>query len=113
MKVRNILTRFSLIAGLLIAPFVWAVVVQLGEILPSFDCQHQVRSSAIAAFSGMLLACLAAIVSWWTVTRVRIAASFTTTSIFLGSLSAASALIFVFALSMQGIASLVLSGCER
>ena len=113
MKMQTILTRFSLIAGLLIAPSAWAIVMQLGEILPSFDCQHQLRSLAIIAFSGMLLACLAALVSWWSVIRVRTAGSFTATSIFLGSLSAASALIFVFALSMQGIASLVLSGCER
>jgi hypothetical protein len=113
MKSHHILTRLSLIAGLLIAPFVWAIVMQLGEILPWLDCQHQGRSSALAAFSGMLLACLAATMSWYSTVRARTVPSVTATSVFLGALSAVSALIFVFALSMQGIASLVLSGCER
>jgi hypothetical protein len=113
MNMHNVLIRFSLIAGLLIAPLAWAIDSQLGEILPYLDCQHQVRSSAIAAFSGMLLACLAAIVSWRSTNRARIGASLTATSGFIGALSALSALIFAFALSLQGIASLVLSGCER
>jgi hypothetical protein len=112
MSVRNFLIRFSLLAGLLIAPLAWAIDTQLGEILPYLDCQHQGRSSAIAAFSGMLLACLAAIMSWRSTSRARMA-SLTATSGFLGALSALSALIFAFALSLQGIASLVLSGCER
>ena len=112
MKTHRLLTQFSLIAGLLIAPSAWAIVMQLGEILPWLDCQHQGKSSAIAAFFGMLLACLASIMSWRSIIRVR-NRTLTETSVFLGELSAASALIFVFALSMQGIASLVLSGCER
>jgi hypothetical protein len=113
MNTHRILTRFSLIAGLMIAPLAWAIVMQLGEILPWLDCQHQLKSSAIAAFSGMLFACLAAIMSWYSIGRARTAASLTRTSVFLGALSAVSALIFIFALSMQGAASLVLSGCER
>jgi hypothetical protein len=113
MNTHRLLSRFSLTAGLLIAPLAWAIVMQLGEILPWLDCQHQVRSSAIAAFSGMLLACLAVIASWRSILRARAAAPLTTTSVFLGALSALSALIFIFALSMQGVASLVLSGCER
>jgi hypothetical protein len=113
MNVHNFLIRFSLIAGLLIAPLAWAIDTQLGEILPYLDCQHRARWSAIAAFSGMLLACLAAIMSWRSTSRARMAALLTATSGFLGALSALSALIFAFALSLQGIASLVLSGCER
>jgi uncharacterized protein YihD (DUF1040 family) len=37
----------------------------------------------------------------------------TAVSGFVGALSALTALVLIFALSMQGIASLVLSGCER
>jgi hypothetical protein len=113
MNSHRIATRFSLIAGLVVAPLAWAVVMQLGEILPWLDCQHQVRSSAVAAFAGMLLAGLAAMASCRSIVRARTARSLTATSVFLGALSAASALIFIFALSMAGIASLVLSGCER
>jgi phosphoglycerol transferase MdoB-like AlkP superfamily enzyme len=111
MNTHSILIRFALIAGLLIAPLAWAIDTQLGEILPYLDCQHQGRSSAIAAFTGMLLACLAAIISWRSSSRTRSAGLLTGT--FLGRLSALSALVFAFALSLQGIASLVLSGCER
>jgi hypothetical protein len=113
MNVRSFLIRFSLLAGLLIAPLAWAIDTQLGEILPYLDCQYRARSSAIAAFSGMLLACLAAIMSWRATSRTRMATSLMATSGFLGALSALSGLIFAFALSLQGIASLVLSGCER
>jgi hypothetical protein len=69
--------------------------------------------SAIVSFVGVAAAVFAAALSWRSADRARIAAALTATSSFLAWLGALSALIFVFALSMQGIASLVLSGCER
>jgi hypothetical protein len=113
MTTHNILLRASLIAGLAIASAVWAINMQLGEILPYIDCAHQARFSALASFAGLAVACVAAVVSWRAMRRVQGVAPLTATSSFVGALSALSALIFMFALSMQGIASLVLSGCER
>jgi uncharacterized membrane protein YqjE len=113
MKAQNVIFRLALIAGLSISSAAWAVNMQLGQILPYLDCRHQARFSALASFAATLLACVAAVASWRATARARSTQPLTATSVFLGSMSALSALIFAFALSMQGIASLVLSGCER
>lgn len=113
MSVRKISETLSVVAGLLIAPIVWAINMQLGQILPYTDCARQSRWSAIISFLGVAAAILTAAISWRWAKHAQIIASLTATSRFLAWLSALSALIFAFALSMQGIASLVLSGCER
>jgi hypothetical protein len=113
MSVRKIQDRISVVAGLLIAPTVWALNMQLGEILPAIDCVRQSRWSAIISFVGAAAAVLAGAISWRWADQARLAAPLTATSRFVASLGALSALVFAFALSMQGIASLVLSGCER
>ena len=113
MRVRKINDILSVLAGLLIAPAVWAVNMQLGEILPNIDCIHQSRWSAIISFVGATAAVFAGAISWRWADRARFAAPLTATSGFVASLGALATLVFAFALSMQGIASLVLSGCER
>jgi uncharacterized membrane protein YqjE len=113
MTAHNIIFRLSLIAGLAIASAAWAINMQLGEILPYLDCRHQARFSAFVSFAAMLFACAAAVISWRATIRAGRTGPLTATSGFVGALSALSALVFAFALSMQGIASLVLSGCER
>jgi hypothetical protein len=99
-------------AGLLIASSAWIINTQLGEILPYLDCQQQARFSAMASFVGATVACVAGAVSWQSAGRANKSDPLATSG-FAGSLSALSAAVFAFALSMQGIASLVLSGCER
>jgi len=113
MKMQNVLLRFSLVAGLAVASAAWATNTQLGEILPYVDCRHQARFLALASFAALLLVGAAAILSWRASSRARNRAPVTATSGFIGALSALSAVIFAFALSMQAVASLVLSGCER
>jgi len=113
MSISKIQNRFSVVAGLLIAPTVWAINMQLGEILPDIDCFHQSRWSASLSFVGAAGAALAGAVSWRWADRAQLAVPLTATSRFVASLGALSALVFAFALSMQGVASLVLSGCER
>lgn len=113
MSISKIQNRFSVVAGLLIAPTVWAINMQLSEILPDIDCVHQSRWSASISFLGAAAAVLAGAISWRWADQARFAARLTVTSRFVASLGALAALVFAFALSMQGIASLVLSGCER
>jgi hypothetical protein len=113
MKVLKIQNALSVLAGLLIAPTAWAINMQLGQILPYTDCTQQSRWSAIISFIWVAAAILTAAISWHSAQHARIAAQLTATSKFIAWVSALSALIFAFALSMQGIASLVLSGCER
>jgi len=95
-------------AGLLVGAGIWAINTQLGEIWPYFDCRAEVRWSAIASFTAASMVVLAGCVSWQSVLD-RTNPSFR----FLGSVSGLAALLFAFALAMQGAASLVLSGCER
>jgi hypothetical protein len=99
-------------AGLLVGSLAWIINTQLGEILPYLDCQQQTRFSAMASFAAVIVAFLAGAVSWQSAGRADKSAP-VATSAFAAALNALSAAVFVFALSMQGIASLMLSGCER
>jgi hypothetical protein len=113
MSVRKVGFKLSILAGLLIAPTAWAINMQLGEILPYLDCQQQQRFSAIGSFVALATACLAGAISWGWVRHARSTAPLTNKSGFSASISALAAMFFAFALLLQGIASLVLSGCER
>jgi hypothetical protein len=61
-----------------------------------------------------MIAALAGLASWRSArpASAETAASGETAS-FVGALSSLAALVFTFALLMQGIASMVLTGCER
>ena len=113
MNSHNLIFRLSLIAGLAFASAAWAVNTQLGETLPYLDCRQHARYSALASVAALLLAGVAAIISWRATGRARSTQPFTATSGFIGAMSALSALVFSFAIFLQAIASLVLSGCER
>jgi hypothetical protein len=112
MSSRKIQSTLVILAGLSIAPTVWTINMQLGQILPYIDCAQQSRLSAIYSFAGSAVALLAGGLSWSWTQRQRIT-FLTVISRFIARVSGLSALIFAFALSMQGVASLVLSGCER
>jgi predicted membrane-bound spermidine synthase len=112
MSARRNFIALPLCLGLLVASAVWAVNTELGQILPYLDCQQQVRFSAIGSFAGVVASCLAGLISWRVASHTRTLGHLTTLK-FVGSVSALSALVFAFALSLQGIASLVLNGCER
>ena len=99
-------------SGLLIASALWMMNTQLGQILPYLDCQHQARYSAVISFIGAAVALLAGVISWRLIGYVGVPEPRRMWS-FVGSLSVLAALVFAFALSMQGLAGLVLSGCER
>jgi hypothetical protein len=99
-------------SGLLVAAALWAVNTQLGQILPYLDCQRQARYSAILSFVGAAIACLSGAISWRSIGHNGMSQP-RRTWIFVGSMSVLAALVFAFALLMQGLAGLVLSGCER
>jgi ABC-type multidrug transport system permease subunit len=113
MNIRKIGAMLTIGAGLLIGATAWALNTQLGQILPYVDCRNQSHWSATVSFMGLATACLAGAISWRWVNQAHFATPLTAASTFIASLGALSALIFAFALSLQGIASLVLSGCER
>jgi hypothetical protein len=97
-------------AGLLVGSAFWAINTQLGLILPYPDCRAQVRWSPLVSFTAVVIAILAGIASW---RSSHSGQPKDTTLRFMGSVSGLAALIFTFALAMQGAASLMLNGCER
>lgn len=99
-------------SGLLIASMVWMINTQAGQILPYLDCQHQARYSAILSFVGAAIACFSGTISWRSVDLIRTSEPRRTWR-FVGSIGVLAAMVFAFALSMQGLAGLVLNGCER
>lgn len=114
MSAWNPFANLSIWAGLWLAPIIWAANMQLGQILPYVDCNRRLHMTAVASFLGAAMATFSGLVSWRCGRRLAgDVASHPNTSVFSGRVSALSAAIFTFALLMQGIASMVLSGCER
>jgi hypothetical protein len=101
-------------AGLWLAPLVWAVNMQLGQLLPELDCRAHVKLSAITSFTAAAIAALTTVVSWRSGKRFNTESGLPgDTMNFIAVTSALAALLFTFALGLQGIAAMVLSGCER
>jgi hypothetical protein len=114
MSASKLLTHLLTWAGLWFAASVWAVNMQLGQILPYADCRSQLHASAIASFIGATLSTLSGLVSCQYPRRIAAESGVRHHTVdFGGAVSALSAAIFTFALLMQGVASLVLSGCEK
>jgi hypothetical protein len=110
----HLMTRLLMWAGLWFAALIWAVNMQLGQILPYSDCRSQIHASAIASFAGAALAVVSGLTSWQYPRRIEGDADIRNSTVHFGSVvSALSATLFTFALLMQGVASLVLSGCEK
>ncbi len=98
-------------AGLVIGGLIWAADTELGDVIATTDCIAATRPSAIIAFSGALVVLASAAVSWRLDCRPSIGDDWTLP--FASRLSALAALLFAFAVAMQGAAALVLTGCER
>jgi hypothetical protein len=113
MSASKFLTHLTIWAGLWFASMIWAVNMQLGQILPDVDCRSPLHISAIISLAGAALTALSGVASWSCAPRPGVASAPAHTIDFARSVSALSACLFTFALAMQGMASLVLTGCER
>jgi hypothetical protein len=114
MSASRIVSHLLLWAGLWVAPLVWAANMQLGQILPYADCRSQLHASALASMTAATIAALSGLSSWRSARSASADADVSSETVsFAGTLSSLAALVFTFALVMQGIASMVLTGCER
>jgi hypothetical protein len=97
-------------AGMLLEPGIWAVNMELGQILAYPECRGGFRFSMVATFLSAAIALLGAFLSYRS-------SSFhgkqSGPSGFLGSVCALLGCVFAFALLLQGASTLVLMGCER
>jgi hypothetical protein len=99
---------FTRYAGLIGAPLVWAINMQLGQVLPYLDCQTRVSWSAIVTALAMLIALAGAGISYAGTAKAE-----SDTRVFLRRISVLTALAFAFALFLQGAATLLLDACIR
>jgi len=108
------LTHLRVWAGLWLAALIWAVNMQLGQILPYSDCRSQIHASAIISFVGAALTSASGLASWWSSRQLGGETAAEQSNARFGRIvSALSASLFTFALLMQGVAAMVLTGCER
>jgi hypothetical protein len=87
--------------------------MEAGQVLPAFDCTRQLRASAVVSGGFTVLALIAAVISWRLARTSPTGFGSPRTLRFDARLSALGALVFAFALALQTMASLVLTGCER
>jgi hypothetical protein len=96
------------------APLMWALNMELGQILPSVDCAGLIRFLMSASFAATAVAVAAGALSWRIGNaRNSAIAAHAPTLRFIGSIAALTAFVIAFALALQSVATLVLSGCER
>jgi surface polysaccharide O-acyltransferase-like enzyme len=95
-------------AGLIGAPAFWMINTQLGQMLPSAECQTRFSWSLLAAALALLAALASAGISWSGLSENQ-----SRTSTFLSYLSVFVALAIAFALLLQGAATLMIDACDR
>lgn len=100
--------HMTTLSGLVVPPFVWAVLMQLGLILPHADCR---AGSAWTLGSSLLAAVIALVASG--LSRRAATREGTRYSLFLGNLGFLVGLAFSFALILQGAASMLIDPCLR
>ncbi|WP_141105602.1 MULTISPECIES: hypothetical protein [unclassified Rhizobium] len=95
-------------AGLVLAPAIWAISLQLGLVLPYADCGSDVSSTLLVSVVATFLAVGSALLSY-----TGRASTSARTTLFLCDLSCLSGLIFAFALILQGVGSWLIDACQR
>jgi len=96
------------LTGLVMAPIVWAVNMQLGQILPHVDCRLGLSWTTIATLGAAFIA-----VGTLLLTYLSKRADSSRDGLFIARLSLMTGAAFAFALVLQGAATLLLSPCER
>lgn len=101
-------------AGLVGAPFAWAVNMQWGQVVPYLDCRSGLHVNIAASPAAAAIALTCAAVSWRAAARTSPAGSTCPASYrFVSRIAALAALIFAYALLLQAASGLWLSGRER
>lgn len=102
------MTTAAKYGGLILAPFIWAINTQLGQILPYVDCSRHTYWSLLTSSFAILLALASAAIpqAGSTPEEAR-------TGLFLRHLSVLVGLVFAFALFLQGGAAWLVDACEH
>jgi len=98
--------RLGASTGLMAAAALWAVNMQLGEMLPEWQCRAQNNALGLTSVVAAMLSLVSAAVSWRSPWPSR-------AGWFWSRLCTLAALLFAFALLLHGVAGFMLSGCEK
>ncbi|MER8464827.1 hypothetical protein [Mesorhizobium sp. M1409] len=99
--------RWLKYTGLVVPPLAWALNTQLGQVTPYTDCQRNGLWTAISCGILLLVSVAGVMVSRALSTGTAKSERFIADAGFL------IALAFVFALSLQGAATVLLDPCQR
>ncbi len=94
-------------AGLVVPPLAWALSTQLGQITPYIDCRQTVSWTA-ASCAALLVASIAGVAALRPTSTGSVKSNR-----FVVDVGFLIALAFVFALSLQGAATMLLDPCQR
>ncbi len=94
--------------ALFLPPLVWAVSLQMGEIMPYADCSRGTSLTSAIAIAASACAALGCITLW----RIR-ARALRAPVCFLDHAGLAVGLVFTFALLLQGAATLLIDPCAH
>jgi hypothetical protein len=98
-------------AGGIGGPLVWAVNMQLGQILPYAQCGSRLYLTALVSGVAVIVSLAGAGASWHA--RLWHLDAPARTVWFAAGVSALMGLAFAFALFLQAVSGVLLSGCER
>jgi hypothetical protein len=94
-------------AGAIAGTSLWAVNMQLGQILPYAECGSRYYPEILISFAAAGVSLVCGWISWC------LSGSATHTRRFVATVSALLGLVFAFALMLQAASALLLTGCER
>ncbi len=95
-------------SSLVLPPLVWAVSLQMGEIMPYADCGRGSSLTGWIAFAAATFAALGCCMLWLVRTR-----SLNTNARFVDHVGLITGPVFTFALLMQGAAALLIDPCAH
>jgi hypothetical protein len=94
-------------AGAIVGTSLWAVNMQLGQILPYAECGSRFSPEILISLAAAGVSLVCGWISWCS------SESATHTRRFVASVSALLGLVFAFALVLQAASALLLTGCEQ
>jgi hypothetical protein len=100
--------------GLVIPALLWAVNTEFGLVSPYFECGARLKLGAVASFAAVVVSIGAGALSWRAARNGANGQLAHPASIdFVGRLGGLTAAIFAFGIALQGLSSMMLTGCER
>ena len=100
----------ALLAGAFGGMSLWAVNMQLGQILPYVECGSRFYPEILICFAAAALSLVCGWISWRSSGRSE---AVNHTGRFAAIVSTLLALVFAFVLLLQAASALLLTGCER